>query len=1025
MSLLVSIQLCRGVLVPLGALRLGARRYASHSFQGSLNLPKTTFPTRPNLEKVLAELVPQASQEVYKAQLQEFVEQISRIEDPSERFKFAAERLFVLHDGPPYANGDLHLGHALNKVLKDIIVRYQLLAQGRHVYFKPGWDCHGLPIELKAIKQNDKGKRMSPVQIRSIARRHAEKTVLIQRDQFTQFGICTDWEDPYITMNAQFEINQLKVFSQLFHLGLIKRQNKPVYWGTETRTALAESELEYKEDHVSQTVYVKFPLTADSQQRLLVLAPLKTPITPNTRIQCLIWTSTPWTLFSNQAICYNDGMEYVLVHLSQRDEYLIISRDLLDQVGIAQDYEILSEFTGACLSNLKYTNPMCLGGTTEFPLLPGGHVTNVTGTGLVHTAPGHGNEDYMVGIQNNLQIYSPIDHEGNYDLNEVSPELRPILQDPNDPQKGRNVLLSSTTTHIIEFLEGQGMLFQQKSYTHSYPYDWRSKKPVIIRSTPQWFTNLTDIKQLALSSLHNVEYTPLRGHNRLEAFIKTRNEWCISRQRSWGVPIPFFQHKTVPDKVLMDSNLIDHVISVIERDGIDSWFESEEDISKWFPDEYKSVAHEYVKGKDTMDVWFDSGSSWTVLRDFYRDVLKLDKCPEQLANVYLEGSDQHRGWFQSSLLTRVASSGTPFAPFHHLITHGFILDSKGIKMSKSIGNVISPKDVIRGNTKVELPAVGVDGLRYFVAQSDFTNDITCGSTVMHRINDSLKKLRLTFKFLLGNLNTSQRPILLPIEQLRPVDKYILFTLQDLVSNAKQNYETFNFGKVLGALQFHLNNELSSLYFDICKDSLYCDPEASLKRRQIHTTLFHILNTYRALLAPILPMLVQEVWNNVPCDWLDHSNMAGISPMRLLLPDFSRALEESREECNRFRSIDMQILAVFKEQFKDFAPDITKPGQLSVDVYIRKRDNIQINAQELEDLLQVAAVSIHAVEDLGAEHGNAVHIPGSDSVVAVQAHKSTLHQCPRCWKYNATAQQKLCHRCTDTCNPVSTDVYNRV
>lgn len=975
------------------------RRYASdHAYQKTLLLPQTKFSNRSNLQKTVNELIPQSCDEVYKLQLQEFFSKVKTLGE-TEKLKFVEENLFVLQDGPPYANGDLHLGHALNKILKDIINRFQL-SQGKYVYYKPGWDCHGLPIELKALKQfsEDQLANVSPTKVRSLASSHARKAIKSQKKQFQRFAIMTDWNHPYITMEPEYEINQLRVFLKMVSRGLIKRQNKPVYWGTETKTALAEGELEYRDDHTSLAIYVKFPLAIGSR-----LDFLKNQGLPDAPIHCLIWTTTPWTLFSNRAICFNQNFEYLL--LQCEDGYMMVESGLKEKLPFSENCKVVARFPGSDLKNLQYTNPL-LSDAIERPLIHGEHVTNSAGTGLVHTAPGHGFDDYIVGLQNGLEISSPVDHLGRYELEELPQHLHELLIDP-DTRLPRKVLEPATTKAILNRLQDLNMAYHFHKYTHSYPYDWRSKKPVIIRATPQWFADLHDVKGDAIDSLKNVKFYPDRGNARLNSFIKNRNEWCISRQRSWGVPIPAFYRKDNPNIALMTEETVEHVIEVIRRKGINSWFTLDDtDMEEWLPENFKEEAHSYYRGRDTMDVWFDSGTAWNELNDFYLKDLGLKQTPKFLADVYLEGSDQHRGWFQSSVLTKVAFSGTPQSPFKTLITHGFTLDENGLKMSKSVGNVISPESVIQGDTKLGLPALGVDGLRYLVAQSNFTTDIVAGPLVMDHVAEALKKFRLLFRFLLGNLQkgTFQK---LPVSELRPIDKYTLAKLQELTETAQNLYRENSFSKVLIAVQYHMSNELSAFYFDITKDSLYSDAIYSLKRQQSQTTLFYIFLSYCAIMAPILPTLVQEAWNYLPIQWLGEKDYHRLSVVRTW-PHYN--IEQAIK--NTFAKNELRLLQEFHRQFKELAAEITKPEQ-TLTIIRTSNPSLPFSADELADILKTASVEI-STEDVFEESGNEVELDGGAKITML-VEPSTLKKCSRCWKYNAPVDDALCARCDEMIN----------
>lgn len=702
------------------------RAYSKHAYQKTLCLPKTKFANRSNLQKTFDQLIPQSSQDVYREQFRIFLEKADKL-SPLERQEFVQKQLFVLHDGPPYANGDLHLGHAMNKMLKDIINRYQLL-QGKFIFYKPGWDCHGLPIELKALQKLNKDEsELFPTRIRKLASQHAQKTIKSQASQFKQFAIATDWDDCYETMQQQFEFDQLDNLKIMIQKGLIKRQNKPVYWGTETKTALAEGELEYRDDHESMSAFIKFPLTEESSRVVAEWNKLRL----DSPISLAIWTSTPWTIFANQAVCFNESFDYGLYELN--NEYVVLESGLGSKV-LPDIARLIATIPGTKLKDLKYYIPFL--NKSPKPLIHGDHVTNISGTGLVHTAPGHGHDDYLIGVKNGLNIYSPVDDEGRYKTDMMPSHLREILIEP-ETGKARKVLSEATTSQILTMLQNHQMLLRAEKYIHSYPYDWRSKKPVIVRSTPQWFADLTDVKSLALESLKNVTFHPERGLNRLTSFIKSRNEWCISRQRSWGVPIPAFHKVGKSEEVLMSEEVAKYAISAIKRKGIDAWFkEDNSDINEWLPPSYQDRGHEYRRGRDTVDVWFDSGSTWKVIDRFYNHRLGLPLPRSPLADLYLEGSDQHRGWFQSSLLTKVATAGIPQAPYAAVLTHGFTLDENGSKMSKSLGNTILPSAVIAGDKDRGIPALGVDGLRLLIAQTDFTTDVSIGPTVIKHVAEA-------------------------------------------------------------------------------------------------------------------------------------------------------------------------------------------------------------------------------------------------------------------------------------------------
>ncbi|CEP61967.1 isoleucine--tRNA ligase ISM1 LALA0_S04e04698g [Lachancea lanzarotensis] len=979
------------------------RLVSQHTYQKTLCLPKTKFPNRSNLQKTVDVLIPQSSQKLYNHQFHEFLRRAATLDQP-ERLKFVKENLFVLHDGPPYANGDLHLGHALNKILKDFINRFQLL-QGKYVYYRTGWDCHGLPIELKALqKLTADADKLSPTKVRFLAAEHARKTIKNQRNQFEKFAIATNWDDHYETMQKPFELRQLDNLKKMINRGLIKRQNKPVYWGTETKTALAESELEYKEDHISTSAYVRLPLISESVSFLQKQFSLSS----EKGIDVVIWTTTPWTMFANQAICFNQNLEYGIYEFG--DRYILLQSEFDTKKFEDEKALLITSLTGDQLATLKYRNPI-MNEIDEKPFIHGDHVSKAAGTGFVHTAPGHGFDDYAIGIKHGLEIFSPVDNEGRYKLDVFPAGLQDILKEPGKNYGGK-VMSEHITDKVIELLGLNKMLLKTEKYLHSYPYDWRSKKPVVIRATPQWFADLTDVKSLAIDSLKKVRFFPDRGHIRLASFIKSRNEWCISRQRSWGVPIPAFHKRDNSEEVLMNEATVNHVISVIERKGIDAWFKEDEgeDMKEWMLPEYHDVAHLYCRGKDTVDVWFDSGSTWKELEAFYSDQLGLEEIPFPLADVYLEGSDQHRGWFQSSLLTKIATKNAPEAPYRTLITHGFTLDENGIKMSKSIGNTVLPESVIKGDEKHGIPALGVDGLRLLIAQADFTTDVAIGSTVTQRVADALKKLRLTFKFLLGNLQQSKSGYkLLEFENLRPLDQYTLEKLRELNTEALNHYELFNFSKVLNAVMYHMNNHLSAFYFDIIKDSLYADAIGGLKRQQVQTTLFHILDTYRSILGPIIPVMVQEAWNYLPQEWYKDSSASSESDIAhspLLRPWAIPPTVKSDFQIHHFEQNELKILQAFNKEFRK-QDSVTKPAQTQVKIAVLKSDAFPVSADSLADLLQVGRLQIL---DAPQPDGVRLSLSNGKTEIDLLVEPSELHECPRCWKYNSQSPNALCERC---------------
>ncbi|RUP52396.1 hypothetical protein BC936DRAFT_144633 [Jimgerdemannia flammicorona] len=689
---------------------------ANPSYADTLLLPKTTFPLRADAVNREHAFRDRCTTDLYHWQLEN---------NPKD--------LFVLHDGPPYANGGLHIGHAINKILKDITNRYKVL-QGHRVHYVPGWDCHGLPIELKALEElkNIDGSQLTPTEIRKMARARALSEVEKQKQGFISWGVMGDWDNAYKTLDKDFEVRQLKVFKKMVNKGYIYRQHKPVYWSPSSKTALAEAELEYKDDHLSRSIYVKFSVV----QLAPALANLLPKEVSASSVHALVWTTTPWTIPANKAVAVNPDMVYLLVK-SADGSHLVVAKDRLqalrEELGIETAVELtqLAEVAGSDLLGTTYAHPL----TDEIlPFIAGAYVTAESGTGLVHTAPGHGMEDYEACRSLGIKPFSPVDDTGHFTA-EAGADL------------AGKFTFTDGNALVIDKLTERGRLVRERKYKHKYPYDWRTKKPVMLRATAQWFANVEELQKKAVESLKAVRMVPESSFRRIEQFTLSRKEWCISRQRAWGVPIPVLYDTETGEPLLTDSS-VQHIIAVIERmGGTDAWWEVKDD-AVFVADEYKTKGKTYRRGYDTMDVWFDSGSSWTLVKD---KIAERSDDGRPAADLYLEGSDQHRGWFQSSLLTSVAVTGKP--PYSILITHGFVLDEHGRKMSKSIGNVVEPKLITHGGKDLkQQPAYGADVLRLWVAASEYTRDVTIGKTVMAHVSESMRKIRTTARFMLSNID---------------------------------------------------------------------------------------------------------------------------------------------------------------------------------------------------------------------------------------------------------------------------------
>lgn len=994
----------------------------AHKYSESVFLPTTSFPSRSDAKLIQEVLKPQTTSQLYEWNKNRML------------VDGDINKMFILHDGPPYANGDLHIGHALNKVLKDMINRFELL-QGKKIHYVPGWDCHGLPIELKALEKLSKERkdreksikkamkkldksskdyaeleaelttikttRLSPLDIIRLSAEHARKTQQTQAKSFQDLAIMGDFDNPYLTLNKSFVVDQLRVFKKFFDNGLVRRQNKPVYWGCENASALAEGELEYNQNHVSKTAYVKFPLHTLS-------AELKQALGGVQHVSALIWTSTPWTLASNLAISVNKDFDYTLLHNSKHGN-LIVGKDLADTVT-AMDPENYTNtgitFKGELLLGCTYESPILANGT-QYPFLHGTHVTSSAGTGLVHTAPGHGQDDYLVCLNNGILPFSPVDQYGKF-TNEVDPSLADFV--------GLRVL-GEGNDKMIERIESLNVLVHRNdNYVHSYPYDWRSKKPIVIRATSQWFIDVSQIKDKTTAALENdVEFYPERGSKRLVSFINTRNEWCISRQRSWGVPIPVVYHKETGEPLLEDE-VIEQIIKVISEEDITAWFDPNSPMERWLPEKYVQVADNYVRGRDTMDVWFDSGSSWNVIQAF----LQLEGLADQaesrgyISDVYLEGSDQHRGWFQSSILTKVGTNATKnlVLPYKRIITHGFTLDERGEKMSKSLGNTIGPDDIINGNKAKQIPQLGIDGLRLWVAQSDYTRDISVGPTVLKHVGDNIKKIRFTFRYLLGNLHESEASV--PYRNLGGLDQFILSQLATLEAEAKQGYRAFNFAKVVKAYNHFVNVTLSSIYFDVRKDCLYTDAHDSARRQATLTVFAEVLRTLTSIMGPILPIMSQEVWRHAP-NYITKDRASNFN-VGWYTPKNNRNLKVEAEFVELLKIRD-QVKGVMDKAVRT---DKTVKNSLESGLTLVSTKSTAVTkllskyADEIADLVVASDYEVAKDESnlSGLAYSYKIALDDSNMLILRPAKGC---KCPRCWKHTRAEDKDLCDRCAAVIN----------
>lgn len=844
------------------------------NYKDTLNLPNTAFPMKADLNVREPQFIADWNDKKIYSRM---------VSENSQNGKF------IMPDGPPYANGSIHMGHTLNKCLKDFVIKYKNLA-GFETPFIPGWDCHGLPIEHKVTKDlGEKRKEKSDKEIRELCRKEALSWVEHQREQFERLGILADWKNPYLTLHSSYEAEEVRELGRILDNGILFRGKKPVYWCYALQTALAEAEIEYA-PHTSPSIYVKFPFKPSAK-----LGKFDKPV------YAVIWTTTPWTLPSNVAVCVHPDFEYGFFDTGT--EYWLIAKELketFNQATKTQFVSCLKTVKGAELEFEKAEHPFY---SRDSVFILGKHVTLEAGTGCVHTAPGHGQDDYYVGTQYNLPILSPVDDEGKFTA-EV-PEYQ-----------GQHVF--SCNEKIIEVLKSKNNLIQVSKLNHSYPHCWRSKTPLIFRATSQWFIKMDDekfnVRKKSLDSIQEkIKFTPDWGIKRLTAMIENRPDWCVSRQRNWGVPIPVF-YCTECDHVHMTSKFLNHVADIMEnKHGIEAYFEGSTtellggDIS--CP---KCNSKKWKKGTDILDVWFDSGVCHSAVVSRRPEYTRKDGLKFQ-ADLYLEGSDQHRGWFQTSLISSIASNGEP--PFKHLLTHNFVNDESGRKMSKSLGNYVNPMDLVKTS--------GAELLRLWTASQDYGQDINFSKESFQRIQESYRKFRNTMRFLLGNLdgfNFEKDKV--EFKNMRPLDRWALTKLNKLVAECKESYDKFEFFKVYHLLNNYFTVELSAHYLDLLKDRLYTAGKNSKDRRSAQTVLHHQLMKLVSLIAPITSFLAEECYSfysgktkdsvflepfpTPSADWIDKTvedDFAKLFSMRELV---TKKLETMRQEKQIGSSLEAKV-----------------------------------------------------------------------------------------------------------------------
>lgn len=908
----------------------------------TLNLGKTNFDMRANLP---------TKEVAYQEQWEKdkLYEQIQA--------KNEGRPSYILHDGPPYANGSLHMGHALNKITKDFIVRYKSMSGFRSPYV-PGWDTHGLPIESALIKQDGiDRKTLTTAEFRDLCKQYALKQVDNQRDSFKRLGVTGEWDNPYLTLAPSYEAAQLRVFGKMADKGYIYKGLKPIYWSPSSESSLAEAEVEYK-DVTSPSVYVAFKVKDGKG------------IVPETA-EFVIWTTTPWTLPANMGITVHADFVYVIVETAGRQ--FVVAKELLNTVAQAcgwEDYNITKEFKGVEMDGLLAQHPFY---DRSSLIMLGDHVTLDAGTGLVHTAPGHGEDDYHMGLQHGLPILSPVDNRGHF--TDEAPGFEGMFY-----LKGNK--------EIIKLLEENGQLLAKSNVVHSYPHDWRTKQPVIYRATPQWFASIEAFRSDLLNAAENeVKWYHPSGQRRMYNMIRDRGDWVISRQRVWGVPLPIFYAEN--DEPILSVDVINHVADLVEEHGSNIWFEW--DAKDLLPEGFThpdSPNGEFVKELDIMDVWFDSGTSYAgVLME--RDDLSFP------ADMYLEGSDQYRGWFNSSFTTSVAVNGIP--PYKSVLSQGFVMDGKGEKMSKSLGNVILPDEVMKD--------LGADIIRLWVSSVDYENDVRVSNDILKQVSESYRKIRNTVRFMLSNVSDFN-PETDRIEEadLRKVDQYLLAKYRIFVSEVNKAYENFEFLDVYKLVLNFVTNDLSAFYLDFAKDVVYIEAEDSYPRRAMQTVFYTVLHGLIRLLTPILLHTMEEAWKELPA-------VDGYVQLQDV-PQFedTQADKELVAEWSDFFKLRQGIYKALEEAKNKEEDPIKKSFEASVEVFLSPEQQAQLNS--LSDYLdQLIIISNFEMSELDKAPADAMQFDN----FAVKVSRAEGHVCDRCRAVRpevGTIEEapELCSRC---------------
>ena len=906
-------------------------------YKDTLLLPKTDFPMRGNLpQKEPIKYKLWDEQKVYDRM------KANREDSPS----------FTLHDGPPYANGNIHIGHALNKVLKDIIIKYHYF-DGKSVRFTPGWDCHGLPIEQKVEEKlgSKKKKELPKSKLRQLCRDHATKFVGIQKEEFKSLGIIADWEKPYLTMDFKFEANIYRELIAIAKKGLLVQRSKPIHWSWAAQTALAEAEIEYK-DKVSPSIYVSFKLE-------------------NSDDSVIIWTTTPWTLPANTGIALNGEEPYV-----KTSDNFIVAKKLYNfciENEIVKG-DIVGDIDPKDLENSYAINPL---NQRRSKIILGDHVMMDSGTGAVHTAPGHGEDDYKAGLKYNLDVIMPVDNVGCYDNTIVREKLLP------NPEQYVGLHVFKANDVVLELLGDA--LIKRVDITHSYPHCWRTHKPVIFRATKQWFIAIDQeygkqnntLRENSLKAIDEIGFFPEHGKNRLTSMIDNRPDWCISRQRDWGVPIAFFRNK-LTDEIIYDEKVLNYIAMIFETHGADAWYDmSIEELlypgSGLNPDDLE-------KTMDILDVWFDSGSTQNaVLRSRNYDAGTYP------ADIYLEGSDQHRGWFQSSLLTSMASS--EIAPYKNILTHGFTVDSKGEKMSKSKGNVVAPEKVIK--------QYGSEILRLWVAMSDYQSDLKISDEILKQMGEQYRKIRNTIRFLFANISDLDK--IAPIDTFGTTDLWIISKAKEVFDSIDKDFKTYDYSKGLNKLNNFLVADLSNIYLDVCKDKLYCDTKDGKARRASQSAMAMIAKALIGTLAPILTYTMDELISYAP-DFIKDDATDIFDFEKFVIPEVNSTFDEQ---------LLLEAKEKFNESIENLKKDKTIKSTLELVIYTDSKVILDMDSTLAEDWFIVSKVMKTSEEN-----------PIATFEVAdakFEVYMGNKAKCPRCWKYRAKDEESLCKRCDEVVN----------